>query len=57
MSSSSEHPLLGGPYAPRIPYTEYVSEKREFAGILMGAAVYGMLTHDFVYLLHLVGPI
>jgi hypothetical protein len=46
---SSEAPWFGGPYAPPIPYREYIAEKRNFAGCLIGATVYGMLTNLWVH--------
>jgi len=43
MSDSAEAPWFGGPYAPPIPYREYIAEKRNFAGCLNGAIVYGIV--------------
>jgi len=57
MSDSSEKPWFGGPYAPQIPYREYIAEKRNFAGCLIGAIVYGIVIVLFFHCMAaLLGP-
>ena len=43
MSNSPQEPWSDGPYAPKIPYDLYFGEKATFAGILIGAILYGTI--------------
>jgi len=43
MSNSSERPWSDNPYAPQIPYSLYFAEKANFAGILIGGILYGVV--------------
>jgi hypothetical protein len=49
MSDSSEKPWSDNPNAPQIPYLLYFAEKANFAGILIGAILYGMSTHVHIF--------
>ena len=47
MSDPSLKPWSDNPYAPQIPYELYFAEKANFAGVLIGAILYGTPTHAF----------
>lgn len=42
MSDSSQMSWSDNPYAPKIPYPVYLSEKSNFAGVFIGAILYGV---------------
>ena len=44
MADSLEKTWSDGSYAPQIPHSLYFEEKAYFAGVLVGAIFYGMLT-------------
>lgn len=41
-AEASLKPWSNNPYAPQIPYSLYFAEKTNFAGVLIGAILYGM---------------
>jgi len=43
MSDSQERPWSDNPNAPKIPYYLYFEEKADFAGVLIGSILYGIL--------------
>jgi len=45
MSESQEPPWSNNPNAPKIPYSLYLEEKADFAGMLIASVLYG--THKF----------
>jgi len=49
MSDPSQESWSDNPYAPQIPYDLYFGEKATFAGILIGAILYGTPAYALVY--------
>jgi len=41
MSNSHKQPWSNGPNAPKIPYSVYIEEKADFAGMLLASILYG----------------
>ena len=48
--SDSQQPFSNNPYAPKIPFDLYFEEKANFAGILIGAILYGAQKAPTVHL-------
>jgi len=47
MSESQEPPWSNNPNAPKIPYSLYLEEKADFAGMLIASVLYG--TYDIFH--------